>query len=224
MTLHLHLHHATFGIALAAAALAAQDAHAQATTTSLAGWSTQGDVVAASGAITLTTAFTDETPFNLSGTPAADITLIASAAGVAVTALDLPTEQGYEGSLIGQSFAVAAGQSLRFDWSFASLDADFLDRAFVVIDGAVFTLATTAAPGAASQPFTYSFANAHTATLAIGVIDTGDFYGVSSLSVSGLALAGGVAPVPEPSSWALLAAGLGVVGWASRRRALNAAA
>jgi PEP-CTERM motif len=201
-----------------AATLATPAAHAQANTGSLAGWNVNGDVIAAAGAITLTTAFTDETPFNLSGNAAADIGVIETAAGLAPYALDFAAEAGYEGSLVGQRFGVTAGQSLSFDWSFATLDRDFLDRAFVVLDGTLVTLATRALPGAATQTFSHTFAGAGTATLAIGVIDTGDFTGVSSMTVRNLALAGGVAPVPEPSTWALLAGGLGLVGWATRRR------
>ena len=218
--------HAVSGIAIACAALAtlaAQPAQAQVATTSLAGWNVYGDAVAASGAITLTTAFTDETPFNLSGHPAADIGVIERAAGVAPYALDFAAEPGYEGSLIGQSFAVAAGQSLSFEWSFATLDRGFLDRAFVVLDGTLVTLATSAAPGAATQTFSHTFAGAGTATLAIGVIDTGDFTGVSSLTLRNLALAGSIAAVPEPSTWALFAAGLGMAGWWRGRRAAAAA-
>jgi hypothetical protein len=203
--------------------LACGSATAQASTTSLAGWSTVGDVISQSDAITLTTAYLDggaDQASNVSGQSAIDIAAIEIAAGMAPYALDLSaTEVGTEGSLVSQSFAATAGQTLRFDWSFTSLDSSALDHAFVVLDGEVFTLATSASPGAASQSFSRLIASTGLVRLAFGVIDTHDVAGVSSLRVSRLTLTGEVAAVPEPAEWMLLAAGLGLVAWNARKRA-----
>ena len=202
---------------LLALALAAAAAQAAPSTTGLAGWNAFGDVVAAGGAITLTTAFLDgdsDQPFNLSGQSAVDIGTLESAAGVAPYALDLSPEQyGTEGSLVQQSFAVAAGQTLSFDWSFTTHETQFEDRAFVVVDGQVFTLATRSAPGTALQSFAWTFEHGGTASLAFGVVDTVDYLGVSQLAVQGLQ----VSAVPEPQAWALAWAGLAIVGAAARR-------
>jgi hypothetical protein len=199
-------------------ALIGNAAQAQVATDSLNGWSVSGDAVSQAGAITLTTAYLDggsDEPSNLSGQSAADIGALESAAGVALYGLDLsPEEYGTEGSLVGQSFAAMAGDTLSFDWSFSTLETLFQDRAFVVIDGEVFTLATLSAPGAATQSFSYTFAQGGNATLSFGVIDTVDYLGVSSLSVSNLQL---VSAVPEPTITALMLAGLGLVGAATAR-------
>ena len=204
--------------ALGLLALFGNTAHAQIGTDSLAGWSLYGDVVSQPGTITLTTAYLDgdgDQPSNLSGTSAVDIGTLEGAAGVAIYGLDLsPEEYGTEGSLIGQSFAATAGDTLSFDWSFSTLETLFQDRAFVVIDGAVFTLATLSAPGAATQNFSYTFAQSGIATLAFGIIDTVDVLGVSSLSVSNLQL---VSAVPEPATTALMLVGLGLVGAVTAR-------
>jgi hypothetical protein len=205
---------------LTAVALATSGhAYAQATTDSLAGWTAVGDAVAQGSTITLTTAYLDgagDQPSNLSGNSAADIGTLESAAGVAPYALDLSADEyGTEGSLVGQSFAAVAGQTLSFDWSFSTLETLFQDHAFAVINGQVFTLATASAPGAATQSFSYTFGQSGTATLAFGVIDTVDYLGVSSLSVGNLQL---VTPVPEPGTYALLLAGLSLIGFLGQRR------
>ncbi len=209
--------------ALSALTLACGSAAAQASTTSLAGWNAFGDVIAQSDAITLTTAYLDggaDQAANVSGRSAIDIADIETAAGVAPYALDLSaTEAGTEGSLVSQSFAAAAGQTLRFDWSFTSLDNLALDHAFVVLDGTVFTLATSATPGAASQSFSRVIASSGRVKLAFGVIDTHDVDGVSSLRVSRLELTGEVTAVPEPTTWMLLATGLGFIVLNARKRA-----
>jgi len=212
--------HLLAAAALAAVALTSHSANAQATTDSLAGWNVYGDAVSQGGAITVTSAFLDgdgDAPYNLSGTSAVDIATLESAAGVAPFGLDLSAEQyGTEGSLVSQSFAAVAGQTLSFDWSFGTLETLFQDHAFAVINGQVFTLATAGAPGAASQSFSYTFGQSGAATLSFGVIDTVDYLKVSSLSVSNLHLA--VTPVPEPGTYAMVLAGLALVGFVTRRR------
>jgi len=193
-------------------------AQAQPSTGSLDGWTVLGDAVAQSGAITLTTAFLDgfsDEASNLSGQSAADVNLLEPAAGVAPYALDLnDADFATEGSLVTQSFAVAAGDTLSFDWAFGGVEDFYQDHAFVVINGAVTTLATRSEPGSALNGFSLSFAGAGTVQLALGLVDTGDFLGVSTLSISNLQ----ITPIPEPASLMLLLAGLGTVGAAARRR------
>ena len=194
---------------LPALALLAAAAQAQAADPTLL-----GDVLAANGTYTLTTAFNadDDAPFNISGSPAAWIDTLELAAGVPFHTLDLPDEPAYEGSLASQTFAVQAGDTLSFSWSFSTQETLFQDQAFVVLNGQLVTLATrgSATPGVHS--FSRTFDTGGTVTLAFGVVDTGDFNGVSTLTVSGVTLA----PVPEPASWALLLAG--AAGLAALRR------
>ncbi|MBC7939721.1 MAG: PEP-CTERM sorting domain-containing protein [Chitinophagaceae bacterium] len=202
--------------------LLAGGAHAQANTGSLAGWQAFGDASAAGGAIRLTTAFLDggsDQPFNLSGTSAVDIGVIEAAAGLPTYGLDFPEPNyGTEGSLVTQTFAVPAWTQFSIMWSFDSVETVFLDRAFIVINGRVTTLDTTF-PNITSTPFVQTFQTATTVTLALGVIDTGDYLGVSTLTISDLRLAQLQIPeIPEPSTYALWLGGLAMVGAAARRR------
>ncbi|HWH84655.1 MAG TPA: PEP-CTERM sorting domain-containing protein [Burkholderiaceae bacterium] len=200
-------------------ALASNLAHAQASTTSLVGWTTFGDVVAQSGAITLTTAYTDgdDAPFNLSGNGAVDIGALEGAAGVATYGLDpSDVDYGTEGSLVGQSFDAVAGSTLSFDWSFSSLQTEPGDRAFAVIGGVVTTLANVSEPGAALQTFSITLSQSGPVSFALGVIDTLDYVGVSTLSISNLKLLS-VSAIPEPTTGALMLGGLALVAAASRR-------
>ena len=214
-----HTKHLIAGASLALLAALGGNAHAQVSTTTLVGWDVLGDAVSQNGAITVTTAFLDgagDEAHNLSGKSAEYISDVEAAAGIAPLALDLPVDHfGTEGSVVSQSFMAAAGETLSFDWSFATFETKYLDHAFVVIDGQLFTLATTAQPGASLQSFSYSFAQGGPATLAFGVIDTDDVDGVSSLRISNLQLV--TAPVPEPQTYALMLAGLGVLAGVARR-------
>ena len=209
------------GAALLLAQALCSPAYALADAGSLNGWSTLGDVIAQGGTLSLTTASTDvelDPTGNLSGNSAAIVELIGSAAGLSSYALDLSgRDYAVEGSLVRQSFAVAAGQTLSFSWSFSSADTFALDHAFAVVNGQLFTLATTAQPGGASQSFSYTFGQSGTASFALGVVDTTDWSGVSQLNVSNLQ----ISAVPEPGSWALMLAGLGTVGALVRRRRID---
>lgn len=180
-----------------------------------AAWSTAGDVVDTGATLTLTTAWLapgdPDAPFNLSGVAAVDIALVEAAAGVPAFALDRGEDAATEGSVAGQSLAVAAGDTLRFDWTFDSVDGSFADHAFAVLDGQVFTLAT--GPGASAGTFSHVFDAAATVSFAVGVVDLVDVLGVSTLGVAGLTL---TPAVPEPGGLALMLAG-GAVLWARRR-------
>jgi hypothetical protein len=205
-------------MAAALALAAAGAAHAQAGTGSLAGWDAFGDVISQNDAITLTSAYLDggsDDLYNVSGSSATDVATLETAAGVAPYALDLSaSEYATEGSIATQSFAVAAGQTLTFQWSFATHEDLYQDHAFAVVGGQVFTLASAGQPGAGWQTFSHTFGSAGTVLFGIGVVDTVDVLGVSALSVTNLQ----VSAVPEPQTALLMLAGVLALGAAKRRR------
>lgn len=184
-----------------------------------AAWNATGDTLDSAGTLTLTSAFVGagdpDAPFNVSGTPAAEIGLLEAALGLPAYALDLSDDEyGTEGSVAWQSFAVGAGSTLSFSWDFSTHENNFEDRAFVVVDGSIFTLATRT-QGSATGAFSQIFADAGTVTLGLGVIDTVDVLGVSTLQVSGLTL---TPAVPEPGTWAMWLAGAGLLALSRRGR------
>ncbi len=176
-------------------------------------WTAAGDVVVDSaGAARLTTAYLDETPVS---------------AGAALlfdeleTALSLPAgslaADTIEGSGLQLSFAAAASTTLQFDWRLSTVDFDAAqaDRAFVLIDGGLLVSLGTVTASTVVGQFSHQFTGAGDHALAIVVMDVAAADRVSTLTLSNLQ----VSAVPEPGSWALLLAGLGVVGVASLRSA-----
>jgi hypothetical protein len=182
-------------------------------------WNLAGDVLAQAGVMSLTTAYfaagsDPDAPFNLSGHDAIGIDLLETTVGVAAYALDVGDEAAFEGSAAGRSFAVAAGEVLHFDWSFATLETDFQDHAFAVLDGQLVTLAMRGNAVAGWQSFSHSFTQAGTATLWFGVADTGDYLGVSTLNITNVQLSA----VPQPPTLLLMLAGLGTLAGLRRRQ------
>jgi predicted cobalt transporter CbtA len=59
----------------------------------------------------------------------------------------------------------------------------------------------------------YTFTTAGSYVLEVGVVNWSD-----GNHDSGLAFAGNLVPVPEPQTYAMMLAGLGVLAWAARRR------
>ena len=207
---------------------------------SLAGWQSYGDVLAANGKTRLTTAslFDDDIPGqngfnNQSGVAAVDFFSSPGLAGIPVASLDLGGT-AYEGSAIRQDFMATAGDLLTvtFNWAFLSTDTSFPDFGFVALNDSVFKFVDTASSalnGVFLGTFadsnnvnwswyqsTYTYqANANGAvSLAIGVVDVGDFLNTSELRIDNVA----VSAVPEPETYALMLAGLGLMGGYIRRR------
>jgi hypothetical protein len=191
----------------------------------LLGWTAFGDASTAGQSITLTTAHAPDEVGNLSGTNPLNFSALTVAAQVGGAALDLAGEEITEGSLIRQSFSLLAGQTLSFSWGFATADTSpptaAIDHAFAVIDTRIFTLATRAAPGLVTQTFSYTPVGSGSFSLALGVADTLDVTGVSTLTISNLQVS--AVAVPEPAALALWLAGLGVVGACARSRRRAAA-
>lgn len=239
--------HASLALALAAAATTASAQVANGDfSAGLSAWSVVGDASArAADAATpsrlwLTTAsadFADDlgTGFdapgarNASGVSALFVGApggVEDFVGVPLGALDPAPAAGlvaYEGSAARQTFTASAGGTLSFRWDLGTLDGAQPDAAFVVVDGTLYGLGTAAQatlPGTEGnaadtgwQTFRLALGAGGPHTVAFGVVDVGDYDGTSTLAVTDVA----VSSVPEPANAALLAAGLAMIGAASRR-------
>jgi hypothetical protein len=149
--------------------------------------------------------------------------------GVPAATLDpdpLNFVSAYEGSAIQQSFHMNAGDKLSFRWNFATADTLPGDYAFALINGQKFVLADTSsltgsilglsAPliGTSGQnTFNFTVATSGLYKVAVGVVDVNDFTASSVLAVDQFS----VQPVPEPAEYALMFAGLTLVGWKVRK-------
>lgn len=202
---------------------------------SLVGWSLLGDVTTQSGGAFLTTASLgqDDFPedagtFNASGTSAYDVALggFETFAGLNAGDLDTP-DFAYEGSLLKQTISVNAGDTLSFNWNMFTNEGASQDYAFIAIGGVLTKLSPASNAIIPSVPYNFStgasvysqtFASASSVTLAFGVVDLTDYGVTSALWLDNVKLV--AAPVPEPETYAMLLAGLGLMGAAARRRKL----
>lgn len=199
----------------------------------LNGWSALGDVNLQAGAILMTTAsvdFEDDFPeaagaFNASGTAAAETGVVGGIEdfiGVAMGTLNVQDNFAFEGSVLKQTFNVNAGDTLTFNWNFFTNEAsNGADYAFVSINGTLTQLAAPADAINSSLPYAYTsgfqtfsqtFNAASSVTLAFGVVDVNDYNVTSALWFDNVAV------VPEPETYAMFLAGLGLMGFASRRK------
>jgi len=204
----------------------------------LVGWTALGDVAIVDGVAALTTAsasFEDDIglALNLSGNDPLAVGMpdgLEQGLGLPLGALDGDVlSQATEGSALVRTFSVSAGDRLSFDWMLSTLDtADNglgLDYAFIVIGSQRIDLATAASaaqPGSSPyaaqtgwNTFEYVFSTSASVTLGIGVVDVLDYGTSSQLQLDNFA----IAAVPEPETYAMLIAGLGLVGAIARRRA-----
>jgi hypothetical protein len=179
---------------------------------------------------------------NLSGVSAIDLAVPPSMlAGIHVTSLDIG---GYatEGSAIRQDFTATGGNILTvsFDWTFLTSEPSTLtsdgmpDFGFLALNGTVFPIHQNVDGGDVRGRLTRTFVDSpHLLTyfpgsalytvrpggqvsLVLGAVDVGDYLRTSELRVDNLV----VSAVPEPEAFAMLAAGLGLIGWKLRRRQL----
>ena len=210
-------------------------------------WQTFGDVLVlgarqVSVGTTASLDFADDPPLppgfrNLSGTPAVDFIMTPSLAGIPVTSLDIG---GFatEGSAVRQDFVATGGGivTIAFDWTFLTTepsvaDGGMPDFGFVALNGAVRSFVSTG-QAIATGRFQHTFVDAahllpfHTGatlytpqaggqvSLVFGAVDIGDYLRTSDLRIDNIS----VSAVPEPEAFAMLAAGLGLIGWQLRRR------
>jgi hypothetical protein len=167
--------------------------------------------------------------FNLSGAePEATGFALETFVGLAPGGLDPDPAnaiQAYEGSAARQVFDAAAGSTLNLRYNLLTNETGTSaqgDYAFVVIDGVMLKLANSSAAtaswnGSGAQTgignFSYTFATGGSHTLALGVVDVGDYDRSSLLAVDAVT----VSAVPEPSAWLLMAFGLGALTLMRRR-------
>jgi PEP-CTERM motif len=214
-------------------------------TNGLTNWSTAGDVLATTTGRRIailsnaSTDFQDDFPLaagfnNNSGTAAIDFFFSNNLAGVPVQSLDNFGGTSYEGSAIRQNFMATAGNQLtvNFDWAFLSADTTNADFGFVAINDRVVSFVNINSNPLASR-FTGSFGDFNNVTwsftnnsytyiptssgavsLVIGVVDILDSSGTSELRIDNVS----VSAVPEPEAFAMLLAGLGLVGGVAARR------
>jgi len=169
--------------------------------------------------------------FNFSGITAVEVGVadgLESHIGLAPGALDTADGFAYEGSAMWRELTVSAGDTLRFDWLFATSEpyVDPLpDYAFLLVGDQIIRIADESdAPFPPTTPFRresnlstfeYVFTQSGAVRLGFGIVDVGDYTATSALAIDNLS----ITPVPEPSGWALLLGGLGVIVASARRRA-----
>ena len=188
-----------------ASALAAASHSAWAAPVDLRTWTPLGDALVTSATAKLSTAFSDENPLSGALASALDISALEP------LLMAIPGTLGanaYEGSALMQNFVFARGTRVSFNWSLGTenFDPNFADLAFALVDGNLLLRLANAASADVAGLFSYSF-GAGNHTLAFGVVDIGDYVGVSTLTVSGLDVT--ATAIPEPASWSLILLALG---------------
>lgn len=139
-------------------------------------------------------------------------------------ALDL---NGYEAGSIAQSFATLVGQTydVSFAYSWNEGAAPSLATAVVAAGGVSLPISVINDPSYLGTeamlwtPTGFSFiAASETSTLTF----TSTVSGFGAVAIDSVSVTAAVAPIPEPETYALMLAGLAVVGAAARRKANRA--
>jgi len=183
----------------------------------LAQWTSAGDVSvgsATSARITTAAVESGEQPAGASGA----LLFYELEPALALAPGLLPADT-IEGSGLQFSFSAPGATTISFAWTMgtALFDADYLDRAFVVIDGSLFQSLADVALTAVNGRFSHTFGAGEHA-LAFGILDVNSTDLVSTLDISDFRVSS-AAEVPEPGTWALMLAGIaGLAGTARPRR------
>lgn len=173
-----------------------------------------GNTLVKSSTAKLTTAFFDEDPPPGSSGSALDINDLEPQLMVIPGTLG---GNAYEGSALQQTFTASGDTNISFNWTLSTnnFDPNFADFAFALIDNRLVVPLAYAASTEVAGLFNHLY-GAGTHTLAFGVVDIGDYVGVSTLTVSELNFTSNA--VPEPGTWTLVLAGLGISCVLARRR------
>lgn len=219
-------------------------------TNDLDGWDVFGDVTVLGGvkrAVLSTASFTEADDFplssgfnNNSGNSPVDFAVEPDLAGVPLSSLDTHPVDGpfvTEGSAIRQSFAATAGDivTVNFEWAFLTMEPESRDYAFVALNDTVVRFADTNSANTFAGAFgdfnnvnwvwtpgsfSYTANTSGIQSLALGVVDMFDYNNTSELRVDNILVQ--ITAVPEPETYAMLLAGLGLVGAFTRRRKAQA--
>lgn len=205
-----------FLLAALLASLWAGSASATPVAADLAQWTAAGDVrLGSATSARITTAAVDSGEQPAGASSALLFYELEPALGLAPGLLPADT---IEGSGLQFSFSALAATTISVAWSLSTVlfDADYIDRAFVVIDGTRFESLAEVGLAPVNGQFSYTFgAGAH--SLAFGILDVNSTDLVSTLDVSDLRVSS-VAEVPEPGSLALVLAGFAGLASSARRR------
>jgi hypothetical protein len=130
------------------------------------------------------------------------------------------TNEGFGKGLVSNAFSTIAGQEYSLTFDLGSIPSFGTAAVSVSVNGA-FLGASINAP-ALSDTFAVDWAGRSLTFVADSALTSISFIGgvnglQSSQSVIGLDNVA-VAAVPEPHEWAMMLAGLGLVGWAARRK------
>jgi len=176
---------------------------------------------------------------------ASDLAGVSFAALDAVSGVDADGfENGaIEGSAIRQNFFATAGDVLtvKFDWTFLSAEKEINgiaanpDFGFLAINGSAVKFIDALSAPAVSQftgtfvdlnkvnwgwsgiEYTYTADTTGAVSLVLGVVDVVDSSYTSELRVDNISVSA-ITAVPEPESYAMLLAGLALMGGIARRR------
>jgi hypothetical protein len=212
----------------------------------LVSWDTFGDV-SVMGAVNRAVLSTASVEFdddglgagfnNNSGTSPVDFSFVPNLGGVPLSSLDIDPFDGpfvTEGSAIRQSFSAMAGDivTVSFDWAFLSMDSASSDFGFVALNDTVVRFADMNGSGSSftgsfgdfadvnwnwsNNTFSYTANASGIQSLVLGVVDMGDYNLSSELRVDNVSIL--VTAVPEPETYAMLLAGLALMGSIARRR------
>lgn len=219
----------------------------------LQGWQAAGDVAVRSGTVaglnlgngsafvlgTASSIYQDDPQapgtFNVSGQDPVEAGQVGGVESALNQPLGLFGAEAYEGSALGQSFSVTAGDKVHFEWRLATRTAQAdlasgLDSAWLstVVQGGASQAVKLADLGLLSggtavngwldsgwQSFDLTLGQSGQLSLGWAVVDQGSYVDSSWLAVRAVSV---TAAVPEPEGWGLAALSLGLL-WMGRRRA-----